>query len=422
MSEQLYKFVFSIIFFIVSSIITYFLSTSMSPADSLSAPKSATNRLGIKLDTYEQHIMSAIVDPEAIDETLNSIGGQERIKSNIVSTVILPLQNFRVYSNKRFSRLTLPRGILLCGPPGTGKTLLARAVAKECGCHFMYLTLSMLENKYYGESSKLLNAAFSLASKISPCIMFFDEIDGMMRERSSEDQSCVYSFKTEFLSQLDGFNKQQKPVIVMACTNSSKFLDPALRRRLPTVYNMDLPDAKERLHILKIFLKDEHVDPSVLHDVAGQCEGFSGSDLNDLVQRVLTLRMQKVSSSSRFRNLVKALHNKPVITNQHVQKLDGMLNVISLEMWKTALAESKQAKETVSYVGENSLKENQLQKALQMFQTMSKSDAGAAAPVAAAPATAVPTPTFSTPTVPSTVLDVASTDDIGDNCEELPPP
>lgn len=82
-------------------------------------------------------------------------------------------------------------GILLHGPPGCGKTLIAKAMAREAGTHFINLDLSILTDKWYGESQKLAAAVFTLAVKIQPCIVFIDEIDSFLRTRKSSDHEVM---------------------------------------------------------------------------------------------------------------------------------------------------------------------------------------------------------------------------------------
>ena len=144
------------------------------------------------------------------------------------------------------------KGMLFHGPPGTGKTMIARAIAAECNVPFVALTLASLENKYYGETSRLLRATFSLAKKLQPCILFFDEIDGLLRARTQSDQSCVYNLKTEMLNYMDGIaGAQNDAIFIIGCTNTVESLDPAVRRRLPRVYHVGLPNLDDRRAILQ---------------------------------------------------------------------------------------------------------------------------------------------------------------------------
>ncbi len=254
------------------------------------------------LNSYETQIAQNIVEANAISERLEDIGGLSNVKEEIQSQVLLPLKHPKIFFSDVKS-LHPAKGILFYGPPGTGKTMLARAIAAEANVPFISLSLSSLENKFFGESSKLLHATFSLAHKIQPCVLFFDEIDGMIRTRSEQDQSCVYGFKTEFLTHMDGVKKKDTDaVIVIGCTNCENKLDPAVRRRLPRQYKIDLPSEDEILEIFKLHLKKTS---SITSDdlrsiVASMKPGCSGSDISDIVQTAWSLQMIKLTQSPSF--------------------------------------------------------------------------------------------------------------------------
>ena len=117
-----------------------------------------------KLNTYEVQIAQNIIKPELIAERLDDIGGLKDIKTEIRSQVLLPLKYPKIFFAD-VRALHPPRGLLFYGPPGTGKTMLARCIAAEAGVPFISLTLSTLENKYFGESSKLLHANIQLSAQ-----------------------------------------------------------------------------------------------------------------------------------------------------------------------------------------------------------------------------------------------------------------
>ena len=114
------------------------------------------------------------------------IGGLDPIIDQLRESVIYPLCAPQLFESAA-GLFAAPKGVLLYGPPGCGKTLLAKALAKESGATFINLHVSTLTDKWFGESNKLVAALFSLAHKLSPAIIFIDEIDSFMRERNRGD-------------------------------------------------------------------------------------------------------------------------------------------------------------------------------------------------------------------------------------------
>lgn len=288
------------------------------------------------INQHEQEIASQMIEAKDIRERLDSIGGLATLKEEIRSQVLLPLQYPHVFFGNNAS-LHPNRGILLCGPPGVGKTMIAKAIAAEANVPFIALTLSCLENKYFGESSKLLQAAFSLARRIQPCILFFDEIDGMIRTRSSTDQSCVYGFKTELLNHMDGLkSKQNDAIILIGCTNVLSSLDPAVKRRMSKVYHIELPTHHERLEILKLLTAQDPPPANTLERVASATHMFSGSDLATLYREAAALRLTDQTRSPDFITSLK-LAASPQDMEPHMMKL-------SVKHWDNAIARVKTSK------------------------------------------------------------------------------
>lgn len=148
-----------------------------------------------------------------------------------------------------------PTGVLLYGPPGTGKTTLARQACKESGAHFLIVTPDVLENRYQGESFKLMRAVFTLARKLEPCVLFFDEIDGIMSKRSELDQTHTNTMKTLFLSGMDSVKNRR--VLVIGATNRPEALDSALMRRLEVHFETGYPSDAELKRYLKTHMGQE---------------------------------------------------------------------------------------------------------------------------------------------------------------------
>ena len=129
---------------------------------------------------------------------LQDIGGLDPIISSLRESVIYPLLYPNLFSSSAL--LGAPKGVLLFGPPGCGKTMLAKALAKESGATFINIAASVLTNKWYGESNKLVAGLFSLARKTQPSIVFIDEIDSFLRERTKGDHEVTGMMKAEFMT------------------------------------------------------------------------------------------------------------------------------------------------------------------------------------------------------------------------------
>ena len=127
------------------------------------------------------------------------IGGLDPIISHLREAIIYPLLYPKVFTATS-SLISAPKGVLLYGPPGCGKTMLAKALAKESRATFINIAASVLTNKWYGESNKLVAGLFSLARKTQPSIIFIDEIDSFLRERTKGDHEVTGMMKAEFMT------------------------------------------------------------------------------------------------------------------------------------------------------------------------------------------------------------------------------
>lgn len=179
----------------------------------------------------------------------------------------------------------LPKGVLLVGPPGTGKTLLARAVAGEAGVPFFYMSGSEFDEIFVGVGAKRVRDLFANAKAKSPAIIFIDELDAIGGKRNPRDQAHAKQTLNQLLTELDGFDQEAR-IIVIAATNTPKMLDKALVRpgRFDRHVNVDLPDVRGRIDILKHHAKKIKLSPDVdLEAVAARAPGRSGAELENML-------------------------------------------------------------------------------------------------------------------------------------------
>ncbi|KAH9970752.1 P-loop containing nucleoside triphosphate hydrolase protein [Lactifluus volemus] len=257
----------------------------------------ALKRLGhekLKLDEYEKRIASEVVHPDDIDVTFSEIGGLEDIISSLQETVIIPLLYPALFRSSS-SLLAAPKGVLLYGPPGCGKTMLAKALAKESGATFINIAASVLTNKWFGESNKLVAGLFSLARKTQPSIIFIDEIDSFLRERSKGDHEVTAMMKAEFMTLWDGLLSGSDRILVLGATNRIQDIDSAFLRRMPSQFTLPLPDAAQREKILSLMLRDVPLSPNFpMRLLAEYSKGKSGSDLKELCRNAAMLPVREL--------------------------------------------------------------------------------------------------------------------------------
>ncbi|XP_058182714.1 uncharacterized protein LOC131300752 isoform X2 [Rhododendron vialii] len=245
--------------------------------------KPSQNLKNLAKDEYETNFVSAVVPPGEIGVKFDDVGALEEVKKALNELVILPMRRPELFS--RGNLLRPCKGILLFGPPGTGKTLMAKALATEAGANFISITGSTLTSKWFGDAEKLTKALFSFASKLAPVIIFVDEVDSLLGARGGAfEHEATRRMRNEFMAAWDGLRtKDSQRILILGATNRPFDLDDAVIRRLPRRIYVDLPDAENRVKILRIFLAQENLEPEFhFEKLAVATEGYSGSDLKNL--------------------------------------------------------------------------------------------------------------------------------------------
>jgi transitional endoplasmic reticulum ATPase len=264
-------------------------------------PYSQLASLRVTMAEFLQGFQS--VEPSAIREVFvevpnvhwEDVGGLESIKQQLREAILWPLKYESLFSQ---AKVKPARGILLAGPPGVGKTMIAKAAATESQVNFISVKGPELLSKFVGESERAIRNIFSKARQAAPCLMFFDEIDGLCATRQSgtQDSGVTGRVLSQFLSEMDGI-EEMNGVFVLAATNRPDMVDAALRRygRFEQTIEIGLPDRESRKAILNVHLKNRPLAEKLdLNELANQTEGFSGADLASICSMAARASIRRV--------------------------------------------------------------------------------------------------------------------------------
>lgn len=238
-----------------------------------------------------------LISEKSVKITFADVAGIDEAKAEVQEIIdfLKDPQKFQKLGGK------IPKGVLLIGAPGTGKTLLARAIAGEAGVPFFSISGSDFVEMFVGVGASRVRDLFDQAKKNAPCIIFIDEIDAVGRHRGAglggghdEREQTL----NQLLVEMDGFEANQG-VIIIAATNRPDVLDPALLRpgRFDRQVVVPQPDVKGRLEILKVHTRNIPVDDQVkLDEIARGTPGFSGADLENLVNEAALIAARKTKT------------------------------------------------------------------------------------------------------------------------------
>ncbi len=206
----------------------------------------------------------------------------------------------------------IPKGVLLYGKPGTGKTLIAKAIAGEANVPFISMSGSEFIEMFAGLGASRVRKLFEKARKLSPCIVFIDEIDAIGARRTSNSGAETENNQTlnQLLVEMDGFSSEET-IIVLAATNRPEMLDKALLRpgRFDRQITIPVPDLKGRLEILKIHSEDKRLSENVnLESIAEDTAGFTGAELANILNEaaiIATINKHEEIENSDIEEAVK---------------------------------------------------------------------------------------------------------------------
>jgi SpoVK/Ycf46/Vps4 family AAA+-type ATPase len=222
----------------------------------------------------------------------------EELKDEIRLKIILPLQHPEMY---RAYGKSIGGGILMYGPPGCGKTHLARATAGEIEAGFFSVGINDVLDMWIGNSERNLRELFQQARYNKPCVLFFDEVDALGAKRSDMRASAGRQLINQFLAEMDGIERNNDGVLVLAATNAPWHVDSAFRRpgRFDRVLFVPPPDLEARASILRILCQEKPLDNVDFHAIARKTEDFSGADMKAVVDQTIEAKLREAMRTGR---------------------------------------------------------------------------------------------------------------------------
>lgn len=260
-----------------------------------------------------------VYDPDISEDkiTFKDVAGLDEEKSEMMEIVEF-LKKPEEYTKMGAKT---PRGVLLCGKPGTGKTLIAKAIAGEANVPFISMSGSEFVEMFAGLGASRVRKLFEKAKKVSPCIIFIDEIDAIGSRRASSNGADTENNQTlnQLLVEMDGFDSDTS-IIVIAATNRPEMLDEALLRpgRFDRTINIALPDIKGREEILKIHSRNKKLAKDVdLKSIAGDTAGFTGAELENILNEAAIIATNKKHSGIQNKDIEDAVKKVTVGLEKH---------------------------------------------------------------------------------------------------------
>ena len=277
-------------------------STSLSDVEPVVDPSASPEEQKANLANNTKNSFDDMVMKEKPDVRWEDVVGVDDAKNALRESIVYPTKRGDLFP------LGWPRGILLYGPPGCGKTILAAATANELDGYFINVDGSSMMSKWLGEAEKNVSRLFKMAHSYAqregkPVILFIDELDSLLGERTNEIGGEVRS-RNQFLTEMDGINGKGKDtkLYVIGATNKPWSLDhPFLRRFQKRIY-VSLPSVEAREKLFTLYANQLKLDSKVrLHTLASIFDGYSASDIKDICQAVQLKVVNEMFHASEYK-------------------------------------------------------------------------------------------------------------------------
>lgn len=275
-----------------------------------------------EVESFSDHVENKLFGKKET-VTFKDVGGMEHEKEQIELKIIHPLKHTELY--KSYGK-KVGGGILFYGPPGCGKTYLSKATAGEIEADFISVGIDEILDMYIGQSEKKLNMIFEKARAMSPCVLFFDEVDALGANRHDLRSSGARNLINQFLAELDGISSDNDGILVIGATNAPWHLDAAFRRpgRFDRLIFVQPPSLASRLEIFKIALEQKPKEDLDYNKLAKLSEGYSGADINGCIDVAVEAKLQEAIKKGHptpltTKNIAAAIKNVRPSTKEWFQ-------------------------------------------------------------------------------------------------------